>query len=218
LNTARSSKAPFPRQTPNPAPKVSHPPIVIPGSSGDPHCKRSQPVAGDSVPKTTPHAPFFYSLLSPSLLSSALGTWPGVAVRGAHLAPSFPNPTPSRVLPGPSHPLPKREGPLPFALDLPIFRGEPVAEAAGLQPTPRRVAPQTAPPGPGSFGTGAGGQPGAMVWPLRTNYAARRGMGQMTGSMNAELRTPPVTPPGVWRWRSWRGPNHCESFGRQTKP
>ena len=33
----------------------------------------------------------------------------------------------------PSHPLPKREGTLPFALDLPIFRGEPVAEEYGLE-------------------------------------------------------------------------------------
>gem|GEM_PF-6962276 len=81
----------------------------------------------------------------------------------------------------PSHPLPKREGTLPFALDLPIFRGEPVAEAAGLQPTPRRVAPQTAPPGPGSLGPGAGGQPGAMVWPLRTNQARQ-----------AENQKPPI--------------------------
>ena len=90
----------------------------------------------------------------------------------------------------PSHPLPKREGPLSFALNLPIFSGEPVAKAAGLQPTPRRVAPQTAPPGPGSIGTGACGQPGAMVWPLRTNYAIRWEMGQMTGSRNGQLRTP----------------------------
>jgi hypothetical protein len=97
----------------------------------------------------------------------------------------------------PYHPLPKREGPLSFALDLPIFRGEPVAEAAGLQPTPRRVAPQTAPPGPGTFGPGAGGQPGAMVWGVRTNYAVRRGMGQKMGLINGQLGTTPVIPWGV---------------------
>jgi hypothetical protein len=119
-----------------------------------------------------------------------------VAVRGAHLAPVWPKLTPSGVLQGPLPPPPETGGPPSHCLDLLIFRGEPVAEVAGLQPTPRRVAPQSAPPGLGSFETGAGGQPGAMVWPLRTNHAVRRGMGPMTGSRNAQLRTPPVTPRG----------------------
>ena len=87
----------------------------------------------------------------------------------------------------PSHPLPKREGSFSFALDLPIFSGEPVAKAAGLQPTSRRVLPHTAPLGSGSFGTSAGGQPGARVWLLRTNYAVRRETGQITGSINSQL-------------------------------
>jgi hypothetical protein len=114
---------------------------------------------------------------------------PVAAARGAHLAPVWPNPTPSGVLQRPVPPPPETGGPLSFALDLPIFRGELVAEAAGLQPTPRRASSQTAPPGPGSLGTGAGGQPGAMVWPLRTNHAARRGMGQINGSKFATSNT-----------------------------
>jgi hypothetical protein len=107
----------------------------------------------------------------------------------------------------PSHPLPKREGSLSFALDLPIFRGEPVAEAAGLQPTPRRVAPQTAPPGPGSFGTGADGQPGAMAWPLRTNYARQAGNGPNDGIDKCATSNTASYPLGGWRWRSWRESN-----------
>jgi hypothetical protein len=104
----------------------------------------------------------------------------------------------------PSHPLPKREDPLSFALDLPIFRGEPVVEAAGLKPTPRRVAPQTAPPGPGSFGPGAGGQPGAMVWPLRTNYSRQAGNGPTDWDDNCATSNP-ASPTGGWRGRSWQG-------------
>jgi hypothetical protein len=36
-----------------------------------------------------------------------------------------------------------------------------------------------------------------MVCGPPANHAVRRGMGQMTGSMNAELRTPPGIPGGL---------------------
>ncbi len=58
---------------------------------------------------------------------------PGVAVRGAHLAPVCPNPAPSGLLQGPLPPPPETGGHPSLCLDLPIFRGEPVAEEYGLE-------------------------------------------------------------------------------------
>ena len=59
-------------------------------------------------------------------------------------------------------------------LVLSIYPGEPDVITLGLQPAPMRLVPQTAAIGPGSLGPRAGGKPGAIGWPLRTNYAVRR--------------------------------------------
>ncbi len=72
-------------------------------------------------------------------------------------------------------PTPSRNGRASFCLvGFANFPGEPVAIADGLQPTPMRVLPQTAPLGPKSLGPRAGAQPGAMVCGLPANHAPRR--------------------------------------------
>jgi hypothetical protein len=69
-------------------------------------------------------------------------------------------------------PTPSQNGRASFCLvGFANFPGEPVAKAAGLQPTPKRVLPQTAPLGPESLGPRAGGQSGAMVCGLPANHA-----------------------------------------------
>ena len=97
----------------------------------------------------------------------------------------------------PSHPLPKREAPFPLLWICQFSEASRLRKRPGYIPPRGALHPRRHRQAPSLFGPGAGGQPGAMVWPLRTNHTRQAGNRPSNWIDYLQLRTPPTHPPAL---------------------
>ena len=138
---------------------------------------------------------------------------PGVAVRGAHLAPVCPNPAPSGLLQGPLPPPPETGGHPSLCFGFANFprRAGYGSGRVTAYPEARCTPDGTARPRVFlDLALAVNRVPWFGRFGLTT--PARREIGQVTGSIicNFEHRQPT---PQHWRWRSWRWLILCMVYG-----
>jgi hypothetical protein len=121
---------------------------------------------------------------------------PVATARGAHLAPVWPNPAPSGVLQGPLPPPPETGWPLSFVWICQFSEASRLRKRPGYSPPRGALHPRRHRQAPGLSGLAQAVNRVPWFGCFGLTIPARREMGQMIGTINAQLRTPPV-PQGV---------------------